>query len=213
MSDVSEDGYPVKLPSGTVWPVQSAEEARFARDKVKAYLSQFKFANVSDLSGLDQVIQGEVLIHRMNTELSLGRDNFNGTIADMNTLKMRLKDASAELRMLKASLRLDRNSRSQDDQADTVNYISDLNRRALAFGYMRDAQTAKAIDLMKQTFGLCEMHRNTHGNEQEQKEMKCTPEAIVQWLDTEAREEFNAIDKHFREENKIMWWIKPGEGL
>jgi hypothetical protein len=211
LTDPVDDGLPVKLPSGVEWRVLNKAEVAYVKERVKLYTTSFKFVNVSDLADCDRVIMLETLSHRMGTYLSIGRDYWGDPVPDENALRSRLSDLSGELRLLKKSMRLDKASRSADDDTDTISYLEMLRVRAKAFGIMRDEQCAKAIELMQQIIALIQLYRNC--TEQERKEMQATPEALMDWLWDKMRPEFEAVDKHFREVNRSIYFPIPGEGL
>jgi len=206
-----EKGLPVTLPSGTKWLVLTTGEQKFVQRLTKAYTDTFKFTNISDVSGLDQIVQLEMLMHRIASQLALGHDYLGGVLPDEGGMRRQLQQLSAELRQLKDSLRLDRTSRTQDEDTETIGYITMLLKRADVFGIKRDDETAMAIELMNEVLGKVQLYHNS--TEEERKEMRCTPVDIVEWLHTKGREKFDAIDRHFREVNKFTWFPIPGEGL
>lgn len=208
---VHEDGIPVKLPSGATFLVLTDEEAKALKAKVAQYNKQFKLGNVSDLADLDKIACMEIYAERLARYISLGTDYFGDPVANEPQLSDRYNKISAELRLLKKALRMDRDSRSQDDNVDTMSYIESLRQRAKAFGLMRDEQLAKGVELCHQLLALHQLYLNC--NEQERKEMRCTPQDLVDWIGSEFKKEFEAVDKRFREDNQRLWFLASSEGL
>jgi hypothetical protein len=208
--EIPDEGLPVKLPSGAEWRVLTPGEVKYTRERVKLYTQTFKFSNVSDLADLDRVVALETLTHRMSLFVSLERDYENGPVGDIPGLRRQLGDLSNELRQLKKSLRLDKASRAQDDQADVIMYLEQLRQRAKAFGIHRDEQLAVGLELVNQLIALVQLHLNA--TEQERKEMRCTQQDIVDWVWNDLRPKFEAVDERFRKTNQRMWWV-TGEGL
>lgn len=115
---------------------------------------------------------------------------------------------SAEIRASKQALGIDRLTRTKDKGEDVANYVDKLLTRARQFGYMRNEQSAKAIQLFKEaetligTFMRCD--------EQEREHLRLDKDSIFKWFTEVAIPEFNEIDRKFRQEGPEAqkMWIK-----
>lgn len=193
---------PVRLPSGGLHYVHEREVAYFDERRDR-YLRDNHFTNVSDFQDLDRLLVAEVLVQRWGTWVSQKRDYW-GEPVDENNLQKAVKDHSGEIRMVKKSLGLDKETRDKVKGEDSVDaYIKALRQRAHEFGVMRDMQSAKAVELWQHLIGVITLYNNC--NEDERIEQHCMPEQIIKWIDDVARPEFDEIDKVFRAEKQRMW--------
>jgi hypothetical protein len=197
-------GIPVKLPSGTVFPALTQEEATDLKARAKEYMQVFHFTNVSDLANLDLVLQLETVCNRWMIFLSLGEDYAGDPIPNPGALSRDLKGLSEELRHLKAGLKLDKKTRDNDESTDVAAQWMQLRIRAKEFGVMRDKQTAKAVELANHLIGLYELWERC--DEQERKINKANPDDIMAWIKNEFIPQFKVIDQHFRLNQKV--WIQ-----
>lgn len=199
----TEDGLaPVRLPSGGLHYVHEREVGYFDERRDR-YLRDNHFINVSDFQDLDRLIVAELLVQRWGTFVSQKRDYW-GEAVDENNLQKAIKDHSGEIRQLKKSLGLDKETRDKVKGEDSVDaYIKALRQRAAEFGVMRDMQSAKAIELWQHLVGVITLYNNC--DEDERLEQHCTAPEIIKWIDEVARPEFDVIDAHFRHEKQRMW--------
>lgn len=200
-TDEQEGMVSVKLPSGAEFLVHESERKYF-KDRAAKYLSDNDFQNVSDFQDVDRLLILELLCHRWSLWISTQRDYWGDSV-DENTLQKSLKDHSTEIRQLKKILGLDRETREKVRGEDSVeNYLTRLRQRAKHFGYMRNEQQAKAIELFMQLKSIITLHVNC--DEHEQIEMGCTWSEILRWLQEDAFPQFDKIDEDFRQ-NQTMW--------
>lgn len=201
--DVVEGMVPVELPSGTVFYVHDLEEEYFKQRTTK-YVSDNDFQNVSDFQDVDRLLILELLCMRWGMWVSMQRDYW-GEAVDENSLQKSLKEHSAEIRQLKKSLGLDRETREKIRGEDSVeNYLAKLRQRALHFGYMRNKQAAKAIELFMDLDALITLHDNC--DEKERVEQGVQVDDVVRWIRDEAIPRFRLIDEEFRKEQQT--WIR-----
>ncbi len=201
--DVVEGMVPVDLPSGTVFYVHDLEEEYFKQRATK-YLSDNDFQNVSDFQDVDRLLILELLCMRWGMWVSMQRDYW-GEAVDENSLQKSLKEHSAEIRQLKKSLGLDRETREKIRGEDSVeNYLARLRQRAMHFGYMRNKQAAKSIELFMDLDALITLHDNC--DEKERIEQSVGTEDVLRWIRDEAIPRFREIDKDFRQEQQT--WIR-----
>lgn len=194
---------PVQLPSGGLFKVHETEFQYF-KSRSDKYLSDNDFHNVSDFQDVDRLLILELLCHRWGLWISTQRDYW-GDVVDENTLQKSLKDHSTEVRQLKKSLGLDRETREKVRGQDSVeNFIAQLGVRAKHFGIMRDKQSAKSIEILMELRSLITLHDNC--DERERIEQHCTIDQVMQWLRDEAFPAFDKIDADFRKEQKM--WIR-----
>lgn len=195
---------PVTLPSGAVTLVLTDEEERYVNDRVARYLSDNAFTNVADLQDVDRLITFELFVHRWSLWLTVGKDYFDEAISE-KPLGERINLYSREARLLKSALGLDKKARDRAKGEGSVNnYLDMLRLRAREFGYKRNQEAAKAIELMQQMKALATLHANC--DEQERREWHCEATDVVEWILTVAVPEFDAIDEAFRAEQRM--WIR-----
>jgi hypothetical protein len=200
---VVEDGLPVTLPSGATFSVLTSDEVEYVKDRVTRYLADNHFVNVSDLQDVDRMVVMELLVHRWSLWLSRGKDYFDDEV-DEKSFRRSLGEYSTEVRQLKKALGIDKVTRDKQKGDDSVpTYLTELNIRALEFGYMRNAQQAKSIELFMQLRSLVTLHDNS--DDQERMEMHCSEEDIFEWMRVIAFPEFDAIDADFRKGHQAMW--------
>lgn len=201
--DEQEGMLPVVLPSGALFYVHE-KEFQYFKERAKRYLSDNDFQNISDFQDVDRLLILEVLCYRWGVFISMQRDYW-GEVVDENTLQKSLKDHSTEIRQLKKSLGLDRETREKVRGEDSVeNYLQRLRTRAKHFGYTRDKQSAKAIEILMQLRSHITLYRNC--DERERIEQKATLEEVLKWLEEQAFPEFDALDLELRQEQKM--WIR-----
>ena len=200
--DEQEGMVPVTLPSGALFYVHETEFQYF-KDRARQYMDDNDFTNISDKQDIDRLLSAETLVHRWQLWLSMQRDYWGQPI-DENWIQRAVKDHSAELRQLKKTMGLDRETREKVRGENSVdNFIAQLRNRARHFGYMRNEQAAKAIELLMEIVALVQLHDNC--NEKERIELNVTYEEIFRWLREEAFPKFEEIDQKFRATEQRMW--------
>lgn len=105
--------YTVRTPSGSDLHLQTQEEAAWYDQIRDRYLKDNHFPNVSDLQDLDRLLLLEVLVYRWGLWMGQGFDYF-GTRIEESQLRTYIKEYSAETRLLKASLGIDKATRDKD---------------------------------------------------------------------------------------------------
>lgn len=192
----------VRFPSGANFPVHE-QEVSYITERVELYLTQNHFVNVSDLQDVDRMLTLELFVYRWGTWLSRQKDWWGDAIDDDKVQKA-LNAYSTELRQLKKQLGLDKATRDREKGEDSVaSYIENLQIRAREFGVMREDQLAKALELFQQLRALVTLHVNC--DDIERREMHLTQDDVLEWLQTIAIPEFEAIDAHFRQHVQRMW--------
>jgi hypothetical protein len=201
--DVVEGMVPVELPSGAIFHVHDLE-AEYFKKRAEKYLSDNDFQNMSDFQDVDRLLILELLCMRWGMWVSMQRDYW-GEGVDENALQKSLKEHSSEIRQLKKSLGLDRESREKvrgENSVDT--YLARLRERALHFGYMRNKQSAASIELFMDLDALITLHDNC--DERERIELGVQTEDVLRWIRDTAIPRFRAIDEEFRKEQTT--WIR-----
>lgn len=200
--DEQEGMVPVTLPSGAQFYLHEREFQYFT-ERARQYMSDNDFTNISDKQDIDRLLVAELLVYRWGMWLSTQRDYW-GESVDENWLQRAVKDHSAELRQLKKSMGLDRETREKIRGEDSVdNFIAQLRIRARHFGYMRNAQSAAAIELLMEVMALVQLHENC--TEKERIELEVTTDHIFRWLLDDVWPRFEKIDEEFRATNQKMW--------
>lgn len=203
LNDDLEGMVPVTLPSGALFSVHEKEFQYFKKNGGK-YLTDNDFQNVSDYQDLDRLLIMELLIYRWGLWISNQRDYW-GEVVDENTLQKSLSAHSAEVRQLKKTLGLDRETRERVRGEDSVeNYIANLRLRAKHFKHkLRYPQSAKAIEHYQQLRGVITLHLNC--DEKERIELGVTSDQVIKWMNEELFPEFEEIDAAFRKDQAL--WI------
>lgn len=198
----SDDGIPVTLPSGAIHYVMTDDEERYLNDKIRRYLDDNHFVNVSDLLDVDKMVVTELLVHRWSLWMSRGRDYYDDDI-NPKTYSDMIKDHSTEIRQLKKSLGVDKSSRDRTRGDDSVAALwSNLQRRAREFGYLRNEQYVQVITSFQRLKAILQFHDNCDAVER--KENHCEIEDVLDVLREEI-EKFDAIDEKFRFEKQTLW--------
>lgn len=199
-----EDLVPVKTPSGSMFWVYG-RESKYWNDRVNKYLTDNHFTNIADLQVLDRIIMLELFCWRYGVWQSQQEDYWHEPV-DEPQLGKQIKEASSELRLLTATLGIDKVSRDKVRGEDSVSrYIQNLGIRAEEFGVMREDQLAKALELFADMKSRVNLYDQCTPDER--REMQCDWEHIMDWLRTVAVPEFDKIDEHFRK-NKQKFWIR-----
>lgn len=200
-----EDGLPVKLPSGAQYKVLTKSEVHYVKERVKDYMSHFKWENTSDLQDVDRMIMFELLVYRYGIWVS-GRSDYFGDPVDENQLRKTMADLSGELRQLKKSLGIDKASRDKERGDDSVPmYLEKLRQRAKEFGINRNMMMDKGLILSQQLIALYQLYQNC--DTQERIEQRCRPEDVMRWIGEVFMPEFQVVDKAFRE-NQQRYWVQ-----
>lgn len=192
----------VLSPSGAHYPVLNDAEADYYDQRAGQYADQFKFDNVSDLQDLDRVLSLELILHRYGIWVTRGQDYWGATIAEKE-FNSYIKDLSAELRLVKKSMGLDRLTREKAKGEQFVDYLENLRRRAREFGIMREQQLATGITLMHEVIAKVTTYHNCDAQERE--ELGLQPEQVLEWIRTDVAPRFNAVDAHFRANSQKTW--------
>jgi hypothetical protein len=192
---------PVTLPSGGLFYVHD-REVGYWNDRRERYLKDNHFTNISDFQDLDRLLIAELLVQRWGVWVSQKRDYW-GDPVDENSLQKAIKEHSGEIRMVKKALGLDKETRDKVRGEDSVDaYLKGLRQRAREFGYLRNEQAAKAIELWQQLSSLVQLYENC--DEGERIQQHCTEADLLGWITTK-RDEFEEIDRKFRETSQKMW--------
>jgi hypothetical protein len=199
------NGIKVIGASGVEYTVINDEEKAYWNRALTRYVDQYRFDNIADLQDLDRVLVGETLCHRYGSWLIRDADYDGRSIEEIQAKLTKDKlDQEKETRLLKEKMGLNRAKRQDSDTQAMHEYLADLKKRGLEFGVHRDGQIAKAIDLLHECFTQVGLYFRT--DEEERAHLGVTPLEIMDWLNTSAREEFDAIDEAFRKNQKL--WIK-----
>lgn len=198
----------VTLPSGVAQPVLNAEEAAYLSERVARYHADNALVNISDVQDLDRMLVMELMCQRWGHWLGQQKD-YDGKPFDDTALRRDLDRFSQELRQLKRTLGIDKVAREKEKGAGSLpHYVAALGERAKAFGYMRNAQAAKAVEGAMELLGLVTLHKNC--TDAERAELRATAADIVEWVDTVFRPEMEEIDRKFRQDGPAAQktWIR-----
>lgn len=191
----------VETPSGAQMALLSNDEADFYNKISAQYQEHNKFKNISDLLELDRVLNLEVLCFRQSRWVLQERDYEGNPIG--KDLQKNIKELSREIRDIKSGLGIDKKTRDAGQGETFAERWEKLTYRAKEFGYMRNEQLIKAIDLWKELQAKMTLYKNC--TDVERTEFECHLENIVAWLD-EAFAEFDEIDAAFVQSQK--YWVR-----
>lgn len=176
-----------------------------ARDK---YLSEFTFTVASDLRSLDRLLLLEIQMYRAQWYLAAHSDYEGVDLepAEEVSLRRTVKEAAAQIQEVQKDLGLVKAQRDKD-QADSVGaYITQLKLAAKQHGVKRERELGRALELTHELFSLCGAYQRANENERRKLGFDSADD-IVEWVMGYMREEFNAVDEHFRA-NEQRFWVR-----
>ena len=199
----TEDGIEVTLPSGATFRVITEAERDYLEERVRRYTTDNHFINVSDFQDVDRMCFLELFIHRWALWMSFGRDYFNEPVNEKD-LAGQIASYSHEVRQLKKTLGVDKVARDRARGDDSwAKYHERLLQRAKEFGYMRNRQFNKVIELFQQLASLLVLHDNC--DDIERRENHVTEADLLDWIRDIAIPEFQAIDEEFIQTEQKLW--------
>lgn len=194
----------VRLPSGAMFDVLTPQEAEYLEERVGWYQDQNKFDHISDQQDVDRLLWMELFCFRWALWINTGEDYDNEDI-NPTALRKSLSEYSSEIRQVKKALGIDKVGRDKAKGEDSVpEFIMKLLQRAKDFGYHRDSQSAKAIELIQEAIALYTWHINC--DEDERREAHITQADLIQWIGSVLKPEFEQLDIDFRKQQKM--WIR-----
>lgn len=194
----------VVLPSGARFHVHE-KEVDYFNERASRYLEDNKLTNISDLQDIDRMLIMETLCWRWGNWLSWQKDYWGDAI-DIGTYQKQISDTSRELRLIKKALGIDKETRDRQRGEDSVEkYLENLRVRAKEFGYTREKQLDKALELFNELQALIQLHHNC--DEVEQRELRCRQEDVITWITEVAMPQYQEIDAYFRE-NQQRFWVR-----
>jgi hypothetical protein len=194
--------YAVTTPTGSDLNLQTEGEAQWYEKQRDQYLKDNRFVNVSDLEDLSRLLTLEIMVYRWTTWLTQGFDYIAGLI-NQTELKNSIKEFSTEIRLVKASLGIDRVTRERDKGETVGDYTAMLLKRAKEFGIHRNQQYAQAVTFLWQL--ISDVQTYDRCDAQEREELDLSPETIVGYIRDTITPEWDAINKSFRKQQTI--WI------
>jgi hypothetical protein len=197
-----DDGIPVGLPSGVIFPALTQDEADYLKVRVERYLADNHFVNISDFQDVDKMVVFELFVHRWSLWLSKGMDYYGEEI-DAAKLAATIAAYSTELRLLKKNLGMDKPARDRSRGDDSIPaYLDALRQRAQEFGIHRNAQAAHVMETFQRMSALLTYHDNC--TDEEQLEFHVTQEDIFQVFREEVAA-WDALDEEFRTTVQTYW--------
>lgn len=191
----------VSTPTGASVPLLNQDEKDYYERIAQRYLSDNHFTNISDLQELDRVLVLETMSFRWSNWLLEEQDYFGEPI-DVVGIQRNLGAYSKEIRDIKKDLGIDKSSRDKDKSDSVADYIEKLRQRAQEFGIVRNEQAVKAITILKEIQGKVQLFLNY--DDTERNEFKWHEKDVIDWLISKF-EEFDEIDKKFRETSQKYW--------
>jgi hypothetical protein len=193
--------YTIMSPTGSPFHLQTEQEGIWYERQRDTYLDHNRFTNVSDLEDLGRLLTLEIMVYRWTTWLTQGFDYLAGRVNETE-LKNAIKEYSVEIRLVKASLGIDRAQREKDKGESVGDYIATLLRRANEFGVHRNTQYSKAVTFLWELISMLETYDRC--DDQERKELDLSPESILEWVRTRVMPEWEQLNDDFRA-NQAIW--------
>jgi hypothetical protein len=194
--------YTVTSPTGSELNLQTEQEANWYEAQRDKYLADNRFTNVSDMEDLSRLLMLEIMVHRWSIWLTQGFDYLAARINETE-LKNAIKEYSVEVRLVKASLGIDRVTREKDKGESVGDYIAMLLSRAKEFGVHRDQQYDKSVTFLWELISMVQTHDRC--DDEERRELDLTTDSIVDWVRKVVIPEWDDINNAFRANQKI--WI------
>ncbi len=202
--EVAESGLVVvEGSSGTSFHLVNMDEGRWFEQSLERYMEQYHFENIADLQDLDRLLGLEALSYRYSNWL-LREADYDGNPFDEKAIREHKDKVDKEVRAIKVHMGIGRKTRVESEQQSVADYLSDLLGRANEFGVHRDEQNAKILDLFMELKKLVGLFART--DEEERKQLGVSLDDIFHWIVETAIPEFDALDDHFRENQKT--WIR-----
>ena len=189
--------------SGTEFQVITTDEAVWFDSSMERYHEQYDFENIADLQDLDRLLALELLSYRYASWL-IRESDYDGNPFDEKAVRDHKVKVDKEIRDIKSHMGIGRKTRTESEQQSVGDYLADLLTRAQEFGVHRDAQNAKSQDLFNELKKLVGLYRRT--DEEERKHLSVDLPDILEWIETVAIPEYDKIDDHFRQNQKL--WIR-----
>lgn len=201
--DVEDALVVVEGSAGTEFHLLNFEEGRWFEVSLERYTEQYHFDNIADLQDLDRMLGLELLSYRYANWL-LRESDYDGNPYDEKAVREHKDKIDKEIRSIKAHMGIGRKTRVESESQSVSDYLQDLQGRAGEFGVHRDTQNAKILDLFSELKKLIGLYMRT--DEEERKELEVGLDDIFLWIKDTAIPEFDALDAHFRANQRM--WIK-----
>jgi len=195
--------YTVTTASGSDFNLQTQEEADWYENRRDRYQADNHFPNVSDLQDLDRLLTLETMLNRWTLWLGQGFDYMYSRV-DEGQLKDNIQKYSVEIRLLKASLGIDKATRDKEKGESLADYTASLLQRAKEFGYHRNEQyeivVTKFYELsaMVKTYDRCD--------DEERAMLDLSMETIFEWIRDKVIKDFDEHSAAFRKNQSI--WVR-----
>lgn len=201
---VAQESVAITGASGATFNVANVDEAGWFNDNKTRYLDEYRFENVADLQDLDRLLGLELLSYRYVSWMLAGGLDYDGQFIDDKAVRDHKQKIDQEIRLVKAHMGMDRKGRIEEESQSAAEYLRNLLQRGREFGVHRDAQIAKAMDLLMELSKLVGLHDRS--DEEERNHLGVEPVQILEWIREVALPEYRAIDDAFRVNQKL--WIR-----
>lgn len=191
----------MQSPTGSPFHLQTEQEGIWYERQRDQYLAHNRFTNVSDLEDLGRLLTLEIMVYRWTTWLTQGFDYLAGRVNETE-LKNAIKEYSVEIRLVKASLGIDRAQREKDKGESVGDYVATLLRRANEFGVHRNTQYERSVTYIWELISMMETYDRCDA--QERRELDLSPESIMEWVRTRVMPEWEQLNDDFRA-NQAIW--------
>lgn len=204
----AELGHPqfrVALCSGEEITVRTEQERRWLEATRGSYLEQNRFTEVTDLQDVDRLLVLELSIFRWTQYLSSGFD-YDRNLIDEELIRKQIKEGSAEITRVKASLGLDKKARNAAlNEGNFAAWIESVRERARIFGVHRENQLSEALILMNELTSIIGIYDRS--DEEERKKLGYETEgAILEWIRAQMLPKYHELDEHFAARQRL--WAK-----
>lgn len=200
--------FTVTTLSGQQIDVFDKAELTFYEEAQSRYLSQNKFTEASDLRTLERLIGQELLCFRWQKQLTSGVDQFGMSLTspDEDRLRKSIKESLPSIQELMKDLGLTKSQRDKQAYENVGTYITELQVRAKEFGYSREKQLGKAMELINELFAHVGAFDRSNEEERHKIGFK-TEKDLIRWIIDYMKPNYDAVDKYFQE-NQQKYWVR-----
>lgn len=195
--------------SGQTIEVLDKNEQQFYEEAMSRYLSQNKFTESSDLRTLERLLGQELLCFRWQKELAQGFDQFGvaHVWVDVDRLRKSIKETLPGISDMQKDLGLTKSQRDKQAFESVGTYITELQVRAKEFGYHREKQLGKAMELINELFA--HVGAFDRSNEEERKKIGFkTEKDLIKWIIEYMKPEYDKVDEYFQNNQQKHWLRK-----
>lgn len=205
MSGSVRGSFKVTTISGHEIELLNKREKSFYEEARDRYQTDFTFTAASDLRAIDRLLLLELSMFRYQWQLASGQD-YDGVAlspAEETDLRRGIKEVVSQISEIQRDLNLTIDKRSKD-QESVGDYIMNLQRAAKEHGIRRERQVSKAIELFNELIAVVGAYQRSNENERRKLGLE-TADEILDWIMGPVKDEYDEIDKVYRETFHKFW--------